>query len=73
MSGMSDRAEAINVMRDGARQLCDHAVGKWLGNAYGDDEPMRRENLDRWSAIRSAVSDLVAEMRQREKERATNG
>lgn len=49
-------AELLNVMADGAKQVCDHALKKWIANDYRMDDPTRQAYIARWSEIRRSIS-----------------
>jgi len=50
--------EILRIARDGGRQLCDHALQKWIGNAYNMDEATRQAYINRWKEIKSRISDV---------------
>lgn len=56
--------EVLRVMIAGGEDLCDHALSKWTGNAYGTDEAMRREYIRRWGIIRRSIRPLAKRIKE---------
>jgi len=51
--------ETFDVMLDGGKKVCEHAIEKWSGDSYGGDEAMKQKNLKRWDTIKSAIRMYV--------------
>jgi len=50
--------EALSVMAQGGRQLCQRAKSSWYGNQYGTDETQRKEMLNHWKEVESEIRAL---------------
>ena len=50
--------DAIRIMRQGGTQVCDHAIDKWWSGAYHGTPEDIKENVDKFKAIKSRVSEL---------------
>jgi len=51
-------SEVINIMVDGGHRVCDHAQRQWIADKYNLGEEVRRENIQRWKAIRKRITEL---------------
>lgn len=54
----------LGFMVDGGEQLCEHAIQKWLGFAYGHDEEMRQEHLKRWTETKRRIRPVARAIRE---------
>lgn len=51
--------ETLAVMKDGGKQLCEDAIGKWCSGKYGTDAAQRREMISRWERIQANIGPLA--------------
>ena len=53
----------IDVMRDCAREICDHTIEKWWSGEYGPDGI--QENIARWKRIKANIRVMAERLRNR--------
>jgi hypothetical protein len=56
--------DVLNIMRDGADTICDHASRKWMANEYGTSEQMRQDSLKQWREKRQRAHEIISELRE---------
>ncbi len=50
-------SEAIDVMVQGGREICERALMKWRQGDYLTGE-IQTDNIERWKRIKSAIRDM---------------
>jgi hypothetical protein len=62
---MKTDKECIDIMKQGAHELCDMALKKWMNpDFYSLDEEIRRQNANEWMATKNRISEMCSRFKK---------
>lgn len=72
MENKVDLIEIVNLMIQGAEEVCYYALNQWYGNKYNCEEDIRQSMIKEWNFKKQSIRPLANILKNQIREGAIN-